>query len=94
MSAVNTLFVIVRLRLADQPHDVVVRQRVVDNLALPPGPHQPQLAKLAEVVGHGRRGHAQELSQVVDAELRVLQEVGDFGPGVLAQDAGRARGRR
>ena len=73
--------------LPEERQDVLVVERVEDHPAVTPGPDDARVAQQAELVGHGRLGHAELGGEVADAQLGARQRVEDPHPGRVAEHA-------
>ncbi len=65
---------------------MVVIQRVIDDLALSPSPHQPMIAQEAKLVGDRCSIHAGGGGEISDAKLPGAERDQHLDPGWVAED--------
>ena len=68
-----------------KPDDVVVVERVVNLLPLPPVLHDAKRLEQPQVMGDGRQAHLHDFRDVADAKLLQGEEVQDPGASLVAQ---------
>ena len=87
----SPLFLNMIQSLVNNGPDMLICQKIIDLLALPPGFDQPGLFEDPQLMGNSALGHLQELCQVTYTNLGPEQGKEDPDPGGIPKDLEQLR---